>query len=77
MKSVHAIPSNNLFAVSQCVVPRFCPSSETKCTFVDLSFLLGLTLCALLFVCLFVYLEPLSHTFGQNAPFCHTCGTSL
>ena len=51
MESVHAIPSSNLFAVSQSVVPRFYPSSETKCTFVDFS-VLGLTLCVLFFVCL-------------------------
>ena len=46
-----AIPSNNLFTVSQSVVPKVCPSSETKYTLVAL-IVLGLTLCALLFVCL-------------------------
>ena len=55
IKSVHAMPSNNLFAVSQSVVPKVCPSSETKCTLVDLS-VLGLTLCALLFVYLDLYI---------------------
>ena len=69
---VHAIPSNNIFAVSQSVVPIFCPSSETPCTFPDLS-VLGVTLCALFCVCL---PWPFDLHILKNAPHCHTCDTS-